>query len=104
MSPGSYCAGAPSASARTSFLGENHVGRLDDRSHLVAFAQPQLLDRLDRDRCDEALTLHVDLDVRDRRALVDASNGPLQLIPCAQFHADTYARRLDGTLAGAPCL
>src|SRR5690242_21000636 len=66
--------------------GDDHVGGLDDRGDLAALAEAELLDCLDRDRGDQPLAGHVEDDVGDRRALVDALDRARQLIACAELH------------------
>jgi hypothetical protein len=48
---------------------EDHVRRLDDRGHRLALLEAELAGRLDGDRGDDALSVDVEFDVRDRRAL-----------------------------------
>ena len=51
---------------------EHHVGGLDHRGHLGALRDPELLDRLGRDRGDRSVCRRRPLDVRDRLTAADA--------------------------------
>src|SRR5690348_9848134 len=66
--------------------GDDHVGGLDDRGDPAALAEAELLDGLDCDRGDQPLAGHVEDDVGDRRALVDALDRARKLIACAELH------------------
>src|SRR2546423_1324073 len=66
--------------------GDDHIGGLDDRGDLASLAEAKLLDGLDRDRGDQALTANIEADVGDRCALVDALDRARQLITRAELH------------------
>jgi hypothetical protein len=65
---------------------EDHVRRLDERRHLRALGEPELLGGLDGDRGDETETVAVQFDVRRRRAFGDRRDRGGELVARAELH------------------
>src|SRR3954451_1066823 len=78
---------------------QHHVRRLDHRGHRAALGQPQLVDRLDRDRRDHALAVHIDHHVGDRLAAPDADDRACQPVAGTQLHVNllTNSRAVSAT-------
>jgi hypothetical protein len=72
---------------------EDHVRRLDERRHLRALGEPELLGRLDGDRGHEANAVAVQFDVRRRRAFGDRRDGGGELVARAELMAEEATRR-----------
>ena len=59
---------------------DHYVRGLDHGPAVGALAEPELLDRLDRDRCDHTLPIDIELDVGDRLPPSDLSNRGRELV------------------------
>src|SRR5262245_47963536 len=70
-----------------SVLRHDDVGRLDDRPGRIAFAKPELVHRLHRDRRrDDRAAPHIDLHVGGRRPTDDLHGTSFEHIACAELH------------------
>src|SRR5215831_21003522 len=72
-------------------LADDDLGRLDDRGHLVAGLERQIVDRVERDQSGDRISAaNVDLD--GRRGLAALHRGDLagELIACAELHFGSF--------------
>src|SRR5262245_12268292 len=87
----------------TSVLGDDDVGRLDDRVGGVTLAQGHLVDGLDRDGRGDHRAANVDLDVRGRLATHHLHHATLQDVAGAELHVfASFAVGTPGIAMTAP--
>src|SRR4051812_44244049 len=88
VSPQTSCSFSFSAPTRTS-LADQHVARLDEHGHLVAFGKREVGDRLlgDVGGDDDAVS-DVYLDRTVHRAWLNGGDPACDLVACADLHGD----------------
>ena len=84
-STSSSSSGAGSSAASVA-RGDHDVGGLDHGDDLGALGEAELLRRLRRDRRDEGLPAHVEVDDRGRRALGRRGDAGVELVASAELH------------------